>query len=122
LSGQLGPEKTLQSIPMFLEAYHRTLKRSGLYLDAKQNRRLDFLIYTRINMSQDYRRRMIVKEQNLSEMNFRVQLLNEQHRRSVLIDPSEITEKSGQWYVKARQANRFYSVKYVRILLNFTEY
>ena len=95
---------------MFLESFHRTLKE--IYLEGKQNKRVDHLLSTLRKISRDKAYEQLIKAQK-GKVTQRQRDTNKRHKQAESI-PSEsvLREDDGSWKVRSTtDTNRFYHVK-----------
>ena len=94
---------------MFLESFHRTLKE--IYLEGKQNKRVDHLLSTFRKISRDKAYEQLIKTEK-GKVTQRQRDTNKRHKQAESI-PSEsvLREDDGSWKVRSTtDTNRFYHV------------
>ena len=81
---------------MFVEAFHRTLK--IVYLQHKQNRRIDFLVHTLLKIARDKVFEQLTKLEK-GKYSHRVTEINKRHKSAVKMSVNIAAEDETSWMV-----------------------
>lgn len=97
---------------MFIESYHKVLKHKGLYLQSKQNHRLDYLLHILCLVAGDHMRKYVIRQHAVAPMNYRVGQLNDRHRNSEKFSEADITviTVNACWTVKSAKGCNIYKI------------
>ena len=111
--------KTIVNTNMFLEAFHRTLK--VVYMQQKQNRRVDFLLHTLLKIAKDKIFDRVIKLEK-GKFTHRVSEINKRHKSASNIGhlSKQIVEKNANtWSVPSETDSSLrYTVKLVIPICN----
>ena len=97
--------KTIVNTNMFLEAFHRTLK--VVYMQQKQNRRVDFLLHTLLKIAKDKIFDRVIKLEK-GKFTHRVSEINKRHKSASNIGhlSKQIVEKNANTCTKVTSTHR----------------
>lgn len=82
---------------MFLESFHRLLKRDAKFLNSTQNNRLDLLIGVLLKFDKYTQRQQVLSNYNRTP-NYRINMMNAHHKKALLLDTNRIRcVAEGKW-------------------------
>lgn len=85
---------------MFLESFHKILKFK--FLNGRQNRRMDTLLYTLLHVARWYLQEYaVIREKGVPASSHRLAALHRRHKTSLQLQEADVRRDGDTWYVKS---------------------